>query len=87
MPPQYYQYKIFLFRLFYYMQNKVNWVLLFVGIVSLIVYIFWFPYKYEVSSKGLYGITTHYRWIPYFAAMLLGAVVGMKRKDLKYHAG
>jgi hypothetical protein len=50
------------------------------------VYVFWFPYKYEISSKGLYGITTQYRWIPYFAAMLLGAFIGMKRKELKYHA-
>ena len=69
-----------------YVLNYVNYILLIIGIVSLIVYIFWFPYKYEISSKGLYGITTYYCWIPYFGAMLLGAVIGMKRKELRYHA-
>ena len=65
--------------------DRIGWILLFVMAVSLVVYVFWFPYKYEVSSKGLYGIGTLYRWIPYFAAMLIGAVVGMKRKELKYN--
>lgn len=65
--------------------DRIGWVLICVMAVSLVVYVFWFPYKYEVSVKGLYGVTTLYRWIPYFAAMLIGAVVGMKRKELKYH--
>ena len=55
-------------------------VLTLVAVVSLLVYIFWFPYKHETSSKGLYGITTFYRWIPYFGFMLIGAWVGMKSK-------
>ena len=67
-----------------YARDKVPMILGTVAIVSLVVYIFWFPYKHEVSSKGLYGITTYYRWIPYFGAMLLGAYIGMKRKELKY---
>ena len=66
--------------------DRINWILMCVAIVSIVVYVFWFPFKYDVSSKGIYGITTQYRWIPYFAAMLLGAVVGMRRKELKYHA-
>ena len=49
--------------------------------IALIVYIFWFPYKYETGSKGLYGISTLYRWIPYFGYMLMGAMIGMKRKS------
>lgn len=79
-------YYILLYYIRRYALNNLNWILVAVGAISLIVYIFWFPYKYEVSSKGLYGITTYYRWIPYFAAMLLGAVMGIRRKELKYHA-
>lgn len=49
--------------------------------IALIVYILWFPYKNETGSKGLYGISTLYRWIPYFGFMLMGAMIGMKRKS------
>lgn len=49
-----------------------------VAVVSLLVYIFWFPYKFETSSLGLYGTTTYYRWIPYFGFMLFGAILGTK---------
>lgn len=66
--------------------HKLGWILAGVAFISLIVYYLWFPYKYETSTKGLYGISTLYRWIPYFAAMLIGAWVGMKRKELRYNA-
>ena len=55
-------------------------VLTLVAVVSLLVYIFWFPYKHETSGRGLYGILTFYRWIPYFGFMLIGTWVGMKSK-------
>lgn len=77
-------YYILLYYIREYARERVPMILGAVAVVSLLVYIFWFPYKYEVSSKGLYGITTQYRWIPYFGAMLLGAYIGMKRKELKY---
>lgn len=80
-------YYVLLYFVRKYAIDRIGWILTGVAIISLIVYLLWFPYKYEVSSKGIYGITTYYRWIPYFAAMLLGAVIGMKRKELKYHAG
>lgn len=79
-------YYVLLYFVRKYALDNIGMVLIGVTLVSLAVYILWFPYKYEVSSKGLYGITTQYRWIPYFGAMLIGAVVGMKRKDLNYHA-
>lgn len=79
-------YYVLLYFIRKYALDKIRWVLAVVAVVSLVVYVLWFPYKYEVSSKGLYGITTQYRWIPYFAAMLLGAMIGMKRKELKYSA-
>lgn len=69
-----------------YAMDKLGWILAITAVVSLLVYVFWFPYKYEVSSKGLYGVTTIYRWVPYFGAMSLGAIIGLKRKDLKYNA-
>ena len=77
-------YYVFLYFIKKYALDKVNLILYAVAVISLLVYIFWFPYKYEVSSKGLYGITTYYRWIPYFGAMLLGAYIGMNRKELNY---
>ena len=78
-------YYILLYFIKNYAINRLSWILGFVAVFSLIVYLFWFPDKYEVSSKGIYGITTLYRWIPYFAAMLIGAVVGKRRMELKYH--
>ena len=77
-------YYILLYFIREYARERVPMILGAVAVVSLLVYLFWFPYKYEVSSKGLYGITTQYRWIPYFGAMLLGAYIGTKRKELKY---
>lgn len=80
---------MFYYVLLYYVRkyaiNRLKIILGIVAIISLIVYLFCFPYKYEVSSKGIYGITTYYRWIPYFAAMLLGAIIGIKHKEMKYH--
>lgn len=49
-----------------------------VALVTLVVYVWWFPYKYEVSERGIYGITTLFRWIPYFAFMLMGAYMGRR---------
>lgn len=63
--------------------NRIPMILCIVGIISLLVYIFFFPYKYETSSKGMYGISTLYRWIPYFGFMLLGAWMGLRRDKLK----
>ena len=77
-------YYVLLYFIKKYAREKVSLILGMVAFVSIVVYVLWFPYKYEVSSKGLYGITTYYRWIPYFGAMLLGAYTGMKRNDLDY---
>lgn len=77
-------YYVLLYFVRKYAIDRIGLVLTAVAIVSLTVYVFWFPYKYDVSSKGLYGITTLFRWIPYFAAMLIGAYIGMKRKELEY---
>lgn len=55
-----------------------------IGLVTLLVYVFWFPYKNETGERGMYGITTLFRWIPYFSFMLLGAWMGMKRNEIKF---
>lgn len=78
-------YYILLYFIGKYYYNRVSIILSMVAVVSVAVYSFWFPYKYEVSSKGIYGITSYYRWIPYFGAMLLGAYVGMKRRSFSWH--
>lgn len=77
-------YYVFLYYIRKYAINYIHIILLLVFILSLAVYLIWFPYKYEISSKGIYGVTTSFRWIPYFGAMLLGAVVGMRRTELHY---
>lgn len=79
-------YYVLLYFVRKYAIDRIGWLLGAVAIISLTVYVLWFPYKYEVSSKGIYGFTTLYRWIPYFAAMLLGSFVGIKRNELEYHA-
>lgn len=62
-----------------WMINRIPWAVVATVIVTLVAYWF-FPYKYEVSNKGLYGITTYFRWIPYFGIMLMGAWLGLKTK-------
>lgn len=77
---------ILLYMVREYAYRRLLQILISVGIITLIVYIFGFPYKYETGSKGIYGITTIFRWIPYFGMMLMGCWVGLHRKELKYKA-
>lgn len=78
-------YYAFLWFIRKYAINHLKFVFGIVALISLIVYIFWFPYKYEVSERGMYGISTLYRWIPYFGFMLLGAYIGLNRTKLEYN--
>lgn len=78
-------YYILIYFIKVYAVNKIPLILAGVLFVSLVIYILFFPYKTETGEKGLYGITTLYRWIPYFAFMLIGAYVGMKRKTMVYN--
>ena len=59
-------------------------IIAFTGIIALLVYILSFPYKYETGERGMYGITTLFRWIPYFAFMLFGSWMGLRRSALKF---
>lgn len=77
-------YYVLLYFIKQYAMRYVPYILIGVGLVSIVVYWLWFPYKYETSSKGIYGITTLFRWIPYFAFMLLGSWIGVKRQSIKY---
>lgn len=79
-------YYVLLYFIKQYAMKYVPLILIGIAIVTLIVYILWFPYKYEVSSKGIYGITTLFRWLPYSAFMLFGAWMGVKRKELRFNA-
>lgn len=71
-------YYVLLFFIRKYAINHIPEILGGVALVTLIVYVWWFPYKYEVSERGIYGITTLFRWIPYFAFMLMGAYMGRR---------
>lgn len=77
-------YYVLLYFVRKYAIDRIGWILIGVAVISLIIHVFWFPNKYEVSDDGLYGYKSYYRWIPYFGAMLIGAHVGMKRKELNY---
>lgn len=70
----------------YAYKYKTHFVVV-VFIATLIVYILWFPYKYETSERGMYGILTPFRWLPYFAYMLMGAIMGMRNNHKVYERG
>ncbi len=80
-------YYILLYVVQRYWVDHVPAVLFGVAAISLVVYVLWFPYKYETSSKGMYGISTLFRWIPYFGFMLMGAWMGMKSKQPDHRVG
>ncbi len=63
---------------------KKMWLNFAIVISVTIVAYYFFPYKYEVGEKGLYGITTLFRWIPYFGFMLLGAYIGQNKYKLSF---
>ena len=77
-------YYILIYWIKQYVLKYVPQILALTGIVALLVYVLWFPYKYETGSKGMYGITTQFRWIPYFAFMLFGSWMGLKHKTLRF---
>ena len=73
-------YYILLYGVQRYCMRHFKWVVAAVIVTTLVAYWF-FPYKYETSIKGIYGITTLFRWIPYFGMMLMGAWIGLKVKN------
>ena len=77
-------YYILLYFIKEYCIRYIPQLLLLTAFISGTVYYFWFPYKYETGEQGLYGISTLFRWIPYFGFMLLGAWMGIKREFLKF---
>ena len=73
-------YYILLYLCQRYFRNNLSLVLFADVIVTIVAYMS-FPYKYETGENGIYGISTLFRWIPYFAMMLIGAWIGLKRKN------
>lgn len=72
-------YYVLLYFVQKYCMGHFSWVVMGVIAATLIAYWF-FPYKTETGGRGIYGITTYFRWIPYFAMMLMGAWIGLKVK-------
>lgn len=79
-------YYVLIYGIKRYAMRHIPYIFVLTGIVSLLVYVLWFPYKYEIGEKGMYGITTLYRWLPYFAFMLLGSWMGITHNKLKFRA-
>ncbi|MDO4184908.1 MAG: acyltransferase family protein [Bacteroidales bacterium] len=77
-------YYILLWLIRKFVPSKTEWIVFAVLVFSFVVYLLFFPYKYETGYKGMYGITTPFRWIPYFGFMLMGACVGLKRELICY---
>lgn len=67
-----------------YAIKHLSWVYVGWTVMVLLFYWLWFPYKYEVSERGMYGITTHFRWLPYFLFMMMGAHIGQIRSSIKF---
>ena len=63
-----------------YFVNKISLVIIFVTLLTFIAYCF-FPYKNGVGENGIYGTVTIFRWIPYFIIMLLGAWIGLNKRN------
>lgn len=78
-------YYILIYFIKHYAIRHVGLFIAIVAAISLAIYCLWFPYKYETSSKGIYGVSTLYRWIPYTAFMLMGAWVGLMKDKIKMH--
>ena len=71
-------YYILLYIIQKYAMNKMKYIFLGVVLITITAYYF-FPHKYDVGEKGIYGISTLFRWIPYFGLMLMGAAIGKKQ--------
>lgn len=69
---------LYLIRQFFL--DKIKWFIGLTVIVTSVTYYF-FPYKNEVGVNGIYGVSTLFRWIPYFGIMLIGAWIGLKVKN------
>lgn len=78
-------YYVLLYAIRKYAINQLKYIYLAIIGITLLVYWLWFPYKYEVSSKGIYGISTYFRWIPYFAFMLMGAHIGQIKNSIVFN--
>lgn len=59
----------------HYASNKGYLILSTVIAFTILLYWIWYPFKMEIG-KGIYSTATLFRWIPYFAFMLVGAIVG-----------
>ena len=79
-------YYILIYIIKNYLVRFIPHIIALTGVLSLFVYVLWFPYKDETGERGMYGITTLFRWIPYFAFMLFGSWMGLKHKDLRFYA-
>jgi len=77
-------YYVLIYSIKQYAIKYIPHIIVLIGILTLLVYLLWFPYKYETGEKGMYGIRTLFRWIPYFAFMLLGSWMGLRRNELRF---
>ena len=67
-----------------YLKSWVPSILVLTFVISLVVYVLFYPYKSDLGERGIYGIATLFRWIPYFGYMMLGAYLGLKRSSLNF---
>lgn len=66
-----------------YLSDKIHYAFIIVAIAVAAAY-WYFPYKHETDETGIYGVTTIFRWIPYFGMMLLGAYTSVTRGNLDF---
>ena len=77
-------YYILIYGINKYLKSWVPSILVLTFVISLVVYVLFYPYKSDLGERGIYGIATLFRWIPYFGYMMLGAYLGLKRSSLNF---
>ena len=68
-------YYLLLYIIGRYASDKTHMALGLVIALTIICYLTIYPYKSEIG-KGIYSTATLFRWLPYFAFMLIGAILG-----------
>ena len=78
-------YYVILYYVRRYCINHIKLVIVSIIGISFLIYYLFFPYKYETSNNGIYGVTTLFRWVPYLSTMLLGAYIGKQTGYIRYN--
>ena len=78
-------YYLLLYMISRYAFDKIHTVFGIVIALTVICYLTIYPYKNEIG-KGIYSTATLFRWLPYFAFMLIGSILGRASKETRQNS-